>query len=83
MKVKFYSSYFQGQLFLRRVRREALIVFEHQGNEVNGDGLLHTSEPCVCVCVCCVRLRNVFLHTGQLGSQNLVDAAATFLPHPQ
>lgn len=52
MKVKFYSSYFQGQLFLRRVRREALIVFEHQGNEVNGDGLLHTSEPCVCVCVC-------------------------------
>lgn len=53
MKVKFYSSYFQGQLFLRGVRREALIVFEHllehQGNEGNGDGLLHTSEPCVCV----------------------------------
>lgn len=48
MKVKFYSSYFQSQLFL-----EALIVFEHllehQGNEVNGDGLLNTSEPCVCV----------------------------------
>lgn len=64
MKVKFYSSYFQGQLFLRRVRREALIVFEHQGNEVNGDGLLHT----VCV-LRCVGLRNVFLHIGQLGKK--------------